>query len=94
MTVLMMRPSNAPEVAEQREPVHHRHIDVGDHQVELGIGGDPLQRLLAVLREDEFEVAVAALEAAADQGLDIRLVVDDQNARRARLMRAPRGAEA
>lgn len=68
---------------EQLEAIHHRHVDVGDHQFESGIGFDLAQSFGAVASEGELEpeIAIAALEALTDQDLDIGLIIHDENAR-------------
>ena len=69
--------------AEQRQPVHPRHVDVADDHVDLGIVSQHSQRVHAVLGKDEAELAIADLppEALDNQQFQIRLIVDDENAR-------------
>ena len=50
---------------EQREPVHDRHVDVEQQQVNVGLGHDRRQRFLAVVGKAEFEFAGADLTAEA-----------------------------
>ena len=50
---------------QQGQPVHHRHVDVEQHQIDVGLGGEPVQRLLAVMGEAEGELLVADLTAKA-----------------------------
>ena len=66
------------QFVEQGQPVHHRHVDVEQHQLDIRFGCEHRQRLLAVVSEAEFELLVADLAAKAlpDQELEIRLVVD------------------
>src|SRR5215471_4919587 len=66
---------------EQREPVHDRHVDVEQQQVNVGLSRDRRQRFLAVVGKAEFEFAGADLtaEALSDQPFDVGFVVDGQN---------------
>jgi hypothetical protein len=70
---------------EQGQPVHHRHVDVEQQQLDVGIGFQNRQRLLAVVGEAEGELAVADLtaEALRNQRFEIRLIVDPEDLRRA-----------
>ena len=53
------------QFVKQRQPVHHRHVDVEQHQLDVGLGREHRQRLLAVMGEAEVELAVADLAAKA-----------------------------
>ena len=66
---------------EQREPVHDRHVDVEQQQVNVGLGRDRRQRFLAMVGKAEFEFPGADLtaEALSDQPFDVGFVVDGQN---------------
>ena len=66
---------------QQGQPVHHRHVDVEQQQVDVGLLGQHRQRLLAVAREAEGEVALAdaLAEALLDQQLEVGLVVDGED---------------
>ena len=71
------------QFAKQRQPVHPRHVDVGDHHVEIGVIFQEDQSLDPVAREAEGQRTVADLPAEflRDQILQIGLVVDDQDFR-------------
>ena len=66
---------------EQRQSVHHGHVDVGEHELDPGIGRYQAQRLGAVARKLKFVFAGPdlAAKALADQLFEIRLVVDSEN---------------
>ena len=65
----------------KRQPVHHRHVDVEQHQVDIRFGVERRQRLLAVMGEAECEFLLADLAAKTlpDQQLEIGLVVDGED---------------
>ena len=67
--------------AEQREAVHHRHVDVEQHQLDFRLGFQHAERLLAVpgKAEGEFLGADLAPEALGDQQLEIGLVIDRED---------------
>ena len=69
------------QFGEQGQPVHHRHVDVEQHQLDVGLGGQHRQRLLAVMgeAEGEFPVADLAAKALPDQQLEIGLVIDGED---------------
>ena len=69
------------DLREQRQAVHLRHVDVGQHHLDLVVGVQQLERLDAVVREDELVVAGPDLPAHAlqDQRLQVGLVVDDED---------------
>ena len=81
------------QLGEQRQPVHHRHVDVEQQQLDVGLLRQHRQRLLAVTGEAEGEFAGAdlAAKALADQQLEIGLVIDREDLGRAQssLMRQP-----
>ena len=72
------------QLGEQGEPVHARHVDVGDDHVEIAVFGEKGQRLHAVAREAENDRAVLDLTAKLlpHQVFEIGLVVDDEDFRR------------
>ena len=63
------------------KPVHPRHVDVGDHQVDAAIGLQGGQGLDAVAGEQKADRSVPDLvaELLQDERLQVRLVVNDQN---------------
>ena len=61
---------------EQREPVELRHLEVGEHDAEP-LGGEPLERLLAV--RGDLDVVAFVGEDGAQAGGDRRLVVGDED---------------
>ena len=69
------------KLIEQGQPVHHGHVDVEQHQLDVGLGGQRLQRLLTMVSEAEFELFVADLAAKSlfDQKLEIGLVIDSED---------------
>src|ERR1051326_7609892 len=69
------------EARKQSQPIHHRHVDIAHHDIDSAVRRQLIQRLLAVQREGEFELAVAdlAAEALPDEQLHIRFVVNYQN---------------
>jgi len=70
-------------VEQEREAVHARHVDVGQHDIDVGVGLKDLERFGAVVRELELVLAVpdVAPELLDDQILEVRFVVDDENLR-------------
>ena len=66
---------------EQGQPVHDRHIDVEEYQLDVGFGRQYCQRFFAVMRkaEDEFPLPDLAAEALSQQELEIGLVVDGED---------------
>ena len=69
------------QLLQQRQPIHPRHIDVGDHEVDVTIGLESSQRVDTVTGEQEADRSVPHLvtKLLQDESLQIRLVVDDQN---------------
>ena len=65
---------------EQRQPVHDRHVDVKQQKIDVGLGRQHSQRLLAVTgkAEDEFALADLAPETLRQQQLEIGLVIDGE----------------
>ena len=80
------------QLLQQRQPVHPRHVDVGHHHVDVAVLLEQLQRLDAVAREQEADEPVADLPAEflQDQRLEVRLVVDDEDASRSCRLLEPR----
>jgi len=70
--------------AEQGQAVHDRHVDVEQHQVDIGRGLQHAQRFFAVPGEAEGEFLGADLtpEALRDQQLEIGLVIDGEDSGR------------
>ena len=62
---------------ERVEPVEHRHDDVEQHEVDRPVRGQPVQRLLPVLRLEDL-VAEALQELAEREPVDAA-VVDDED---------------
>jgi hypothetical protein len=69
---------------ENRQTVHHRHVDVAQYQIDVRLGGQHLERFLAVPGEAESKLALANLlaEAMCQQQLEIGLVVNGEDFRR------------
>ena len=69
------------QLLQQRQPVHPRHVDVGDHQVDVAVGLERRQGFDAVTGEQKADGSIANLvpELLLDERLQIRLVVDDQD---------------
>ncbi len=67
--------------AEQRQPVHARHVDVREDELDRGVRLHGGKRLLAVPREGEREAAVAQVppKLVAHEELQVGLVVDDED---------------
>ena len=63
--------------ADRGRAVHGRHDDVGDHQVDLALALEDLERRLAILG-DQHGIAVAGQRALGD-GADHHLVLDEQD---------------
>ena len=70
------------QLLKQRQPVHARHVDVGHHHVDVGVLREHGERVDSIAGEEETHGAVAdlAAEFLGDQRLEVRLVVDDENA--------------
>ena len=66
---------------QQRQPIHHRHVDIEQHEVDIRFGVERGQRLLAVMGEAECEFLLTDLAAKTlpDQNLEIGLVVDGKD---------------
>ena len=71
------------QLLQQRQPVHPRHIDVGDHQIDVTIGLESSQGFDAVVGEQEADRAITDLmpKLLQDESLQVRLVVNDGSAR-------------
>ena len=69
------------QLLEQRQPVHPRHIDVGNHHIDVAVGLQHSQGLDAVAGEQKADGPVANLvpELLLDERLQVRLVVDNQD---------------
>ncbi|HBP18708.1 MAG TPA: hypothetical protein DEA08_13100 [Planctomycetes bacterium] len=72
-------------MGEQGQPVHLGHVEVGQHDLDVWVLFEEREGLLAVAGEHEAELAPADLvaKALANQQLDVRLVVDDEQLDRA-----------
>ena len=70
------------ELAQERQAVHHRHVDVGEDQADVRVFGESVQGFLAVVGEDEVDLALAdgAAEFLADEQFQVFFVVDDEQA--------------
>jgi len=72
-----------PKPPGQLQAVHHRHPDVGDHEVELARGPEGhAERLVAVPGGADFEPGIP--EQALEHGPDDRIVLGDEDALRDR----------
>ena len=71
------------KLLQQRQAVHARHVDVGHHHVDIAVRLDCGERLDPVPGEQEADRSVAdlAAESLQDKRFQIRLVVDDEDAR-------------
>ena len=69
------------EAGEESQPVHARHVDIGEHHVDVRSGLEELERMLAVAREDEDQLAAPdpAPKALGHEGLEVRLVIDHED---------------
>src|ERR1051325_9556525 len=72
------------DFAQQCQPIHARHVDVGQYhdQLRLDAGVEPVERLLSRDRkmQDIGPLARLAAKTLAEQIGHIRFVIDDQNA--------------
>lgn len=69
------------DLPQQREPIHHRHVDVGQHDInEPGVLPQLRQRILAMAgeRKRKFPRANPLAELLRNKELQVRLVIDDQ----------------
>ena len=66
---------------QESEPIHPRHIDVGDHQVDATVRFQRGQSLDAVVGEQEADCSVADLltELLQDESLQVWLIVNDED---------------
>jgi hypothetical protein len=64
---------------QEREPIHPRHIDVGDHQIDAAVCFQRGQSLDAVVGEQEVDCSVADLltELLQDESFQVWLIVND-----------------
>ena len=69
------------QLLQQRQPIHPRHIDVGDHQIDVAVRLQRRQGFNAVAGEQEADRSVPDLvpELLQDESLQVRLVVNDQD---------------
>ena len=69
------------DVAEQRQAIHRRHVDIRQHDIDVGIAGQLLNGHQPVFREQELVLSAANLQAKAlaDQHRYIGLVIHDQH---------------
>ena len=67
------------ELLQERQPVHPRHIDVGDDQIDGAVRFQRRQCFNTVVREQEIDCSVPNLvpELLQDESLQVRLVVND-----------------
>src|SRR6185437_7114672 len=72
------RDLGAPQLAEQRDPVELRHLEVGQHDA-VALGAQPLERLLSVVCDVDGVAFV--LEDSAETRGDRLFVVGDQHLR-------------
>ena len=70
-------PMVGPEAAGELEPIHVRHVHVGDHEVGR-LGADHLQRLPAVV--GERDLVTVARQPGREQLPDLLLVVHKEDA--------------
>ena len=77
------------QLLQQRQPIHPRHIDVGDDQVDTAVRLERRQRFDAIAREHEADRSVPDLtpELLQDERLHVRLVVDHKYMRAMRHVR-------
>ncbi len=66
---------------QQRQPVHPRHIDVGNHQIDVSVGLQHGQGLDAVAGKQKADGTTVNLvpELLLDKRFQVRLVVDNQD---------------
>jgi hypothetical protein len=71
----------SPQLSEQCQPIHDRHVDVEQQQLDVGLIRQLRERLLAMIGKAEIEFTGADLVAKplADQHLKIRFVIDGEN---------------
>ena len=69
------------QLLQQGEAVHPRHVDVGNHHVDMRMIHDRLQRLDSIMGEYERHRAIANFPAEflQNQGLEIGLVIDNED---------------
>ena len=69
------------QFVQQGETVHHRHVDVEQHQFDVWLRGEHVQGFLAVMGKTEGVLLVADLAAKTlpNQGLEIGLVIDAED---------------
>src|SRR5580704_14187165 len=69
------------QLLQQRKPVHSRHIDIGDHQIDGIAYLEHRQGFDAVAGKRKADLAMADLmaELLQNEGLQVRLVVDDED---------------
>ena len=74
------------DVVEQRQAVHARHVDVRQHYIDGGFGLEIVESLDAVSGEgkDQFAAANTLPKLLADQKLQVRFIIDDQDGGRHR----------
>jgi hypothetical protein len=68
---------------EQGQPIHARHVDVADNEIDIAIRLDLLEPFLAITSKIEHEFAVPdfAPELALNQRLKVALIVDNKDFR-------------
>ena len=71
------------QLLEERQPVHPRHVDVGNHHVDVAVGLQHGQGFDTVAGEKKADRPVANLvpELLLDERLQVRFIVDDKDSR-------------
>ena len=70
-----------PDLRQEREPVHPRHLDVGDDRIVV-LGGDPLKRGRGRVGRVHGHPAHAEAQGLGERLQQGRVVVDDEDVRR------------
>ncbi len=78
------QPVEFADARQQREPIHHGHVDVAEDDFEGGIGAQLVERVLAVRGKHEFQIAFAdtVTKLLQDQRFQVGLVIDKKNFQR------------
>ena len=82
------------ELAKQRQPVHHRHIDIAQDDIDGWVLIQDLQRLLAITSEHQLKGPFPHLTTKflAHQDFQIGLVIDHQDLHRRCVRHVPRAS--
>src|SRR5262249_17997367 len=69
------------DVREERQPIHHGHVDVGQNDVRLRVGPQPFERLQAIVGKAKFQLFLpnGPAEFLSNEQLQIRLVIYYKN---------------